>query len=223
MSSTNTLLKAIEGFTGENAGNREHESSIELLKRVAADIQRGKGAAPDSPGRREALGAAQRNMAAESSHSAGDGQKGSNEPGSAHDADPAPNPNPSHGGPDEKMWGAGPVPSHGNRMTVASVPFPGGVAEIRRIAAEKEAARPDSKISALEGRADGNNQSLAKAPAAEPSGRIGDVAPLKGVPSDRDMQKGKPESSPPYAKESVSGSAFGRAAEEAKRRLAAKR
>lgn len=219
MATTEALLKAIEGFSGENAGKKEHEGTIGLLARVKADIERGTASRIDSPGRREAAGAAQRNIPSESQHSSGDGQARSNEPGSANQGDPTPDPW-GKDGRDDRLTGAAAVPSKGNTTTNASTSFPRGIADIRRIAAEKEASRPDSKIKDLEGKPGGNNDSNAKGAPAEKSDRIGNVSPLKSEPSDANTQKTTPEARPPFTGESLQGDGWGKAASEAKKRLA---
>jgi hypothetical protein len=223
MATTEALLKAIEGFSGENAGKKEHEGTIGLLARVKADVERGKGGAIDSPGRREAAGAAQRNSPAESQHSSGDGQVRSNEPGSAGKADPNPDVWGSDGR-DDRLTGASGVQSKGNTATVASAPAAAsGVQDIRRMAAEKEMSRPDTKFKPITKSGDGNKESNLRGDPEPKSGRIGDVPPLKGSPSDAGTQKTTPEAKPPFIGESLQGDGWGKAAAEAKKRLAAKK
>jgi hypothetical protein len=216
---SSALLQAIEGFSGANAGKKEHEGTIGLLSRVKADVERGKGGAIDSPGKREAAGAAQRNSPAESQHSSGDGQVRSNEPGSATKGDPVPDVW-GKDGRDDRLTGASGVQSRGNTVTNNSTSFPRGIADIRRVAAEKEASRPDSKIKALEGKPGGNNDPNAKGPPEPKSGRVGNVPPLKGEPTDRDKQPETSEARPPFAGESLKGDGWAGAMTKAKERLA---
>ena len=86
--STPGLLKAIEGYTGEHAGSKEHEPIVSQLKRVVNDIHKGsEPAGKSSPGRAAAEGAASRSfqdrMPAEANHDGGRGNKYSNAPGKA--------------------------------------------------------------------------------------------------------------------------------------------
>lgn len=218
---TSALLKAIEGFSGATAGQKQHESTNELLARVRGEIGKGKGAAPDSPGRREALGAAQRNHPSEAAHSAGDGQVRSVAPDSGpHEPDEAPHVWDGHPGTHEKLSATEAVRSAGNtRSALPSGGYPAGIADLRRIAADKEAARPDSKLSKVDGRQEGNRESVAPAPPAPASGRIGQVEKAS-VPTDRGMQANRmAEGKVPVAQEPLAKNVPGfRGAEEAARK-----
>jgi hypothetical protein len=232
------LLKAIEGFRGETAGQKEHEDINSHLSRVAEEIQRGHSTPQDSPGRREAQGAAQaafqRNHPSEAAHSGGDGQRRSNEPGSAHPADQPPGPvSERQGSGSDKLKGAEPVPSHDNVHSAApSTGFTGGEAEIRRAAAERELSRPDTKFASVaeKNRPGGQKESVAPAPPARESGRLGEVSAPGITNTQRPGEAervGKesatqPEGRPPFAGESLLGDGWTKAAAKTKAKLALK-
>jgi hypothetical protein len=232
------LLKAIEGFRGETAGSREHEGINAHLSRVAEEVKRGHSTPQDSPGRREAQGVAQaafqRNHPSEQGHSAGDGQVRSNEPGSAHPADQPPGPvSERQGSGSDKLRGAEPPPSHDNVHSAApSTGFTGAEAEIRRAAAERELSRPDTKIHATaeKNRPGGQRESVAPAPPARKSGRLGEVSAPEIANTQRPGEAeraGKesatqPESRPPFIGESLLGDGWSKAAAKTKAKLAMK-
>src|SRR5437773_1163427 len=108
------LLKAIEGFRGETAGSKQHEEMNATLARVHDEIHKGSAPPHDSPGRREATSAAEREMPAERGHSGGDGQATANERGSAGAPQPPRNIAPGRGSTHDKLSDVVP-PSRGNR------------------------------------------------------------------------------------------------------------
>lgn len=234
------LRDAIEGYKGETAGTPGHEDVHALLDRAASEAERGHSTPQDSPGRREASSAAseayQRNHPSEEGHSGGEGNTRPNAPGSAHPADQPPDIGRDGANTADKLKGSGPVPSHDNLHSVASATgFSGGDASIRRIAAERELSRPDSKFKAKEGKAGGNKESVDKAPPADRGDRIGDVsappitntqkrgeAAKAGATADNDADDPYGAGTPPYAKESLAGDGFSRAAAKTKARLAMK-
>jgi hypothetical protein len=240
--STPALLKAIEGYKGETAGSKQHEPVHALLDRVVAEVHKGSGTIHDSPGRREASSAAneayQRNMGAEPGHDGGDGQAESNKPGSARPSEQPADIAPSNGASDH-LSGAAPPPSRGNLLSAMPAPSAGGPAEIRRIAAEREKSRPDSKYSTLEGKGDGNKDSVAKAPPASNTARVGDVSapsPNQGgrqteaisdangaEPTPWNASKSQPEAKPPYAQEDLKGDGWDEARQKARRMMAGKK
>jgi hypothetical protein len=217
------LLRAIEGFSGANAGKKEHETNIALLQRVKADIERGKASPSSTPGQREAIQAAQKNMPAESGHSGGDGQKTSNEPGSAHHGDPAVDMH-EDSSEERKISGAGPVPSRGQLLSVHSAPAAAsGIADIRRMAAEKELSRPDTKFTPIKRSGDGNKESNLPGKAAPNTKRIGDVRSAAKAPGDKNTEGDGFEGVPPFAKESLAKDGWGGAAKKAREMYATKK
>lgn len=185
---TARLLQAIEGFTGENAGNKSHESNIELLNRVKGEIQKGQKT-PDSIGTKEAKAAAQKGMPAEQSHSPGGGNTRSNEPGSGLARNEPVVDLHSGSAEERKMASAGPVPSRGSTVSNAPGPAaPSGIVEIRRMAALKDLEAGRSS--------EGNKESVAPAPTPAKGDRIGNVAAPAAAPPDRnrtgDLWEGNP-------------------------------
>jgi hypothetical protein len=223
------LLKAIEGFAGETAGSKEHEGINETLRRVTEEIHKGSAPPQDSPGRREAKAAgAQREMDAEPGHDGGDGNATSNRKGPA--AEVADRPPDMHGkdGRSDKLSDAAPPLSRVQAISAKPSPFPSSPNEIRRLAANKEASRPDSKYSSLEGKGDGNEKSVKPGPPAGNEKRIGDVrAP---APDQGDDQKEaerasassstQPEPRPPFAQQQLKGDEWKEASNKAKKVLA---
>lgn len=206
--STPALLQAIEGYAGEHTGQPEHESNIKLLQRVKGEIDKGKGGDTiTSPGRREAQGAAQKNMPSEENHDGGEGNKTTNAPGSFRGNEQAANPQDASKGP---LTGAGPAPSDGHlRSTLTGEVARGGIVEMRRMAAAKglEAGRTS----------EGNKESNPPGSAPGNEKRIGDVgAPGKG-PADRNTNGDGFEGVPPFAKESLMGDGWTKAREKARK------
>jgi hypothetical protein len=215
--STPSLLKAIGDFHAEHGGDKEHESTISLLQRVAGDIgpRKGKAEPSDTPGSREARGAAERSMPSEAAHDGGDGQRRSNKPGSASIPDSAADQrDKSEGDPGAHMTGTGPVKSGGNLVsTLAGEAMPNGVVNMRRAAAIRGLESGDTS--------DGNKQSVSPAPRPIAEGRVGDVkAPAKD-PADKNT--GSFEGVPPFAKEPLSGDGWTRAREKARKMAPAPR
>jgi len=228
------LLKAIEGFRGETAGSKQHEGINSMLARVVDEVHKGSAPPQDSPGKREAASAAseayQRNMGAEPGHDGGSGGPTSNKPGEARPGERPPD-IAGTSGPSDHLSGAAPPPSRGNLISAASAPFPpSGASEIRRIAADREKSRPDTKFLEDQGQGDGNRDSNRPGPAAEKEGRIGD-ARAPSVPSPDMQSEGRraaassdtqPENTPPYAKEGLQGDGWEEARAKARKVLAKK-
>lgn len=189
LKSAPALLKAIEGFRGETAGSKEHEDINTHLSRVAEEVKRGHSTPQDSPGRREARGAAeaafQRNHS-EDTHTVGDDNRGANPASSAREGErPALPVSGREGGGSDKIV-EGPVKTAGNlHSNLSSSGFSGPDSEIRRIAAERELSRPDAKIRDTEGKPGGNRESVGKAPEAPLVKRVGGDT----VPSITNTQK----------------------------------
>jgi hypothetical protein len=205
--STPALLAAIAGYRGEHSGSKEHESIIEQLSRIEGEVKGGKAVPQDSPGRKEATAAAQREMGAERGHSGGGGQRDSNDPApaAAHGETP-PNPAPSNGAPEDKLTGAASVPSRGNAVSAKGAPsWPSGANTIRGLAAERALS-------------DGNKDSNLPGSAPPNSARVGDVSPPAKEPTDKNTKPGS-EATPPFAKESLAGDGWGRARAGAKKLL----
>jgi hypothetical protein len=206
------IIKAIQGFSAENAGKKEHEGNIALLARVKADIERGKGS-NTSIGSREATAAAQRNMPAETGHDGGKGETKTNEPGSANPGDRAADVQEESKGP---MTSAGPPPSDGHltsNMTAAAMP--GGVVDMRRMAAMKELEKGPTS--------EGNKESNSPGKAMANEKRIGDVKAAAKSPGDKNTEGDGFEGVPPFAKESLGGDGWGKAAQKARQMYAAKK
>ena len=207
MSATQGLLKAIEGWTGENSGNKEHESNVALLQRVAGEISKGKGGDKISPGQFEAQHAAQKNMPSEEGHDGGKGSVKTNEPGSFRGNEKAADPQSASKGP---LSGAGPVPSDGHLTSAKAGPSaPSGIVEMRRMAAAKglEAGMTSG----------GNRRSNPEQPFPPASKRIGDVkAPVKEgkIGNAGPVDDGKV---PIGGKDSLSGDGWGKAAAKARK------
>jgi hypothetical protein len=230
--STPGLLAAIEGYTGEHAGSKEHEPIVSQLQRVVADIHRGsEPAGQSSPGHQAANEAArksfQEEMPAEASHGGGGGQRTSNEPGKASPPDPlADIAGPD--GRDDRMTGVAAVKSAGNRESV--LPSSGmapGTADIRRIAAERELSRKDTHMKPDGKGGEDNKRSNPPAPAAAPAKRIGDapapaaVATGKEPEGDRAARKSGEQPEQPPVRVPQQRDAFAVAGEQAKKKLAA--
>lgn len=204
--STPALLAAIAGYRGEHAGDKQHESIIEQLSRIEGEVKSGKAVTQDSPGRKEAASAAQREMPAERAHGGGGGQRDSNDPAppAAH-GEPPPNPAPSNGAREDKLSGAAAVPSAGNALSAKGAPsWPSGANRIRGLAAERALS-------------DGNKQSNLPGSAPDDSARVGDVKAPAKAPSDRN--DAAPEATPPYAKEPLAGDGWNKARAGAKKLL----
>ncbi len=170
---------------------------------------RGQGGEIMSPGQKEAR------MGAEQGHDGGKGNKITNEPGSAGAPDrPADVQEASRGS--ENTSGTGPAPSAGNRRSALSGPAAasGELADIRRQAALKELEREKSS--------EGNKESVSKAPEAPAGKRVGDVRPPAGEPPDKN-QRAEFEGVPPFAKETLGGDGWGKAAMKARQMFAAKK
>jgi hypothetical protein len=92
----------------------------------------------------------------------------------------------------------------------APAPFPpSGAVRIRSLAAARAVS-------------DGNRDSVKKPPPAPVAHKKGDVPPVKGEPSDREVQNpASKEATPPFAKQSLKGDGWTGAAEKAKARLRA--
>jgi hypothetical protein len=230
--STPGLLKAIEGYTGEHAGSKEHEPIVSQLKRVASDIHKGSAPSESSPGRAAAQDAASKSfqdrMPAEAGHDGGRGNKYSNAPGQAG----APEQIADIAGPDgrsDHLSGVAAVKSAGNRQSnLPSSGLPPGTAEIRRIAAEREMSRKDThmKPGAHKG-GDDNKRSMPPGEGYPVSKRIGDVEAPAAVRSgsqpegDRaERDSGKPPEQPPV-RVPQQRDPFAVAGEQAKKKLAA--
>jgi len=231
--STPGLLKAIEGYTGEHAGSKEHEPIVSQLKRVVSDIHKGSAPAGESsPGRSAAQDAASKSfqdrMPAEAGHDGGRGNKYSNAPGEAG----APDPLADIAGPDgrsDHLTGVAAVKSAGNRQSnLPSSGLPPGTAEIRRIAAEREMSRKDTHMNpnAHKG-GDDNKKSMPPGEGYPVSKRLGDVEAPAAVRSgsqpegDRaERDAGKPPEQPPV-RVPQQRDPFAVAGEQAKKKLAA--
>jgi hypothetical protein len=204
------LLSAIEGYSSEHAGSSEHESNIALLKRVKGEIEKGKGGDKVSPGQAEASAAAQRNMPSEEGHDGGKGSIKTNEPGSFNTNEEVVDPQDASKGP---LSGAGPVPSEGHlRSNLTGAVARGGIVEMRRMAASKglEAGKTS----------EGNKESNPSQPEPPASKRIGDVKAAAKAPGDKNTEGDGFEGVPPFAKESLKGDGWTRAAEKAKKLVA---
>jgi hypothetical protein len=210
------LLSAIEGYSAEHTGQSEHEPNIALLKRVSAEISKGKGGDTISPGQREASAAGQKNMPAEEGHSGGEGNKTTNAPGSFGDnedvAEPSAN---SHGTTD--MASAKSAPSSGHLESNLRGPAAktGVLPDIRRQAALKELESEKSS--------GGNAKSNSPGSAGSNEKRIGDVKPAAKAPGDSNKGGDGFEGVPPFAKEALSGDGWNKARSKAKEMFAAKK
>lgn len=232
------LLDAIAGFEGEHAGSSQHESIIEQLRRVRADIHRGTAAAQDSPGRRAVADAAGRHeseMPSEREHDGGLGQHASNRPGAEAEHRPEEHPVIHEGdGRDDKLTG-GVVPRSANKVAVFAPqghPFEHGSAVDRRFAAMAKAeprqmhGKPfgddnTKSLPAGEGYPPADRVGHADHPAAKPSGGKGEgPSDAKGAKSG--YGAGQPEPPPSFAGEGV-GDPFSRLRERAKQAFREKR
>ena len=233
---THNLLRAIEGYKGAVAGQKGYEPITSQLERIRQEAERGHSTPQDSPGRREAASAAasafQRDHPSEEAHAPGEGNTRSNRDAPpAREAETPPDVAGRRGGAAEKIsTSPGPAPSQDNLRSAASAPFPHMEAEIRRAAADRELQRPDGKMKSTAERnaPGGNEKSVAKAPAAAPGPRIGNVAeppitntqkPGEVAKAGREAQKPM-EDIPPYAKEDLSGDGWTRASAKAKAKMA---
>jgi hypothetical protein len=220
------LLTAIEGYTKEHKGSKTHEPMIDQLGRVHDEIANHKGGGPASPGSLAAKEVGEQAMSGESSQSPGDGQKRSNEPGHAG----APDPLADIAGPDgrdDRMKGVAAVPSGGIRSS--NQPSSGmapGTMEIRRIAADREKSRPDSKLKpGPTGGKDDNKDSNPHGDGYPAAARIGDAqdasykrgSPAEAQRAGREAQD-QPEDAPPRVPQQRD--AFVAAREQAKKKLA---
>lgn len=177
------LLAAIEGYQSEHKGSKQHEDMISQLKRVQDQVS-GRSAAPGaSPGKRAALKAGgEDTMTSESREPAGD-NKQSNEPAEPNIPDKVAAMF-GKDGRDDRMKGTEAVRSGG--ITVSNLPSEGlapGTAEIRRIVADRERSRPDTKMKSDPHKpGDDNKQSQPAGEGYPPAKRVGDVtgASLKG-------------------------------------------
>ena len=197
------LSGAIKAYVNEHGGAGDHQPMAEQLTKVIAEIH-GKHTGGDvSPGKQRAIDAAKNAMPAEKGHSPGAGNTESNLPGKADLPDKVADiagPN----GRDDRMHDVAAVPSGGAIVSVRPAGAPGpGTMDIRRIAAAREASRPDSKMKADTKTGDDNTRSNPAGPAAPSSGLTGDVkmpAPVGG--SDTEAIKAgaaamKPDETPP--------------------------
>jgi hypothetical protein len=176
--STPALLKAIEGYTMEHGSSKQHEPIVSQLARITADVHKGSSASPLSPGRQAAAKAGANGMSSEAGHSGGAGNDRTNAPGHAGAPDQVPNASQSDYDADDRMSGAAPVKSAGNRTSVLpSSGLPEGKVEIRRVAAERESKRPDTRMPDEASHAGGKDNKHSNAPGEgyPPSGRVGDV------------------------------------------------
>ena len=231
--STGELLRAIEGFTKEHKGSPKHEPMIDQLKRVSGEIGKQKGAGGDSPGKLAAAsaadGAVRDTMSSEATQPKGDGQKRSNEPGHAG----APDPLVDIAGPDgrdDHLTGAAAVNSAGaRRSNLPSSGLAPGTMEIRRIAAAREASRPDTHMKPGAHKPGDDNKGTNPAGEGYPaSGRTGDVrtAPISGGSPTEAVRAGRQAGTPPEeppVRVPQQGDPFATAREAAKKRLAAAR
>ena len=207
------LLQAIEGYSGEHAGSKQHESTIDLLAKVKAEMERGHATPEPSPGKRSAMQAAQIEMPAERGHSGGEGNTSTNKPGSAHESDPAADEG-ADSSEERKITGAGPVPSSGQALSnLPGSAMAPGIVDIRRMAAMKgiEAGRSS----------EGNARSNPPGKAAPNSGRIGDVKAPAKAPADNNAGNAASLETPPQAmsKDAVGsgGDPWARAAQKARK------
>lgn len=202
--STPGLLKAMADYHAEHGSDQDHESTIDLLKRVQGDITtRGGKAEPsgyETIGKTEAKNAAERTMPGEANHDGGKGSVKTNEPGKADIPDEVAD---QHGG-SGPLSGAGPVRSGGNILSAMAGPAAasGELGDIRRQAAIKELERAPSS--------EGNRDSNDASPFPPASQRVGDVKAPGGEPADKNKGSGF-EGVPAFSKESLSGDGWSRA------------
>jgi hypothetical protein len=230
------LLKAVEGYSGEHGSSKEHKPIAEQLKAAVAQIHADQGEeARESPGKTAANQAARDTMASEASHGAGDGQKRSNKPGEAN----APDPLVDIAGPDgrnDHLTGVAAVNSAGTRRSnLPSSGLPPGPAEIRRIAAQREMARPDSRMKPDGKPGEDNKKTNPPGEGYPAAGRIGDVktAPIRpGSHAEADRAGSEsdkqPEDAPPRVSQQPdqfvgAGNAFQKARKQATAKLVASR
>lgn len=210
------LLSAIEGYSAEHSGSKEHEPNIALLKRVAAEIASGHGGDTISPGQKEASAAAQKNMPAEEGHDGGKGSVKTNEPGSARQGDAVAEPSSNSRG-TQNMANAEVKDTDGH--VTSNFPGPaartGVLPDMRRQAALKELEKGPTS--------GGNNRSNPEQPFPPASKRIGDVETGGKSPADKNKGGDGFEGVPPFAKESLSGDGWSRANAKAKQMYAAKK
>ena len=205
------LLSAIEGYSSEHAGSPEHETNIALLKRVAGEIQKGKGG--DSIGHQEAKAASQKNMPAEENHDGGKGSVKTNEPGSFGDNEDVAEPSANSSG-TQNMATAKVADSGGHLESNLRGPAArtGVLPDMRRQAALKDLEKGPTS--------GGNNRSNPPGKAGGNEKRIGDVKPAAKTPPDRNKGGDDYEGVPPFAKESLSGDGWSKAKEKAKQMYA---
>jgi hypothetical protein len=141
--STPGLLKAIDDFTAEHGSSKEHQPIAALLSKAVSGLKGGNNAGRDTPGSKAA---ARASMPAEEAHTSGGGNKNANTPGSADAPDPLADIAPGNGR-DDRLTGTAAVSSEGERKAnLPSNGLPPGTAEIRRIAAQRELSRSDTKM-----------------------------------------------------------------------------
>jgi hypothetical protein len=176
------LLKAIEGYQTEHKGSKQHEDMISQLKRVQDQVT-GKDTAGMSPGKRRAMEAAgEHTMTSESRQPVGDNNRQSNEPATANRSDKVADVF-GKDGRDDRMTKTAAVPSAGAiRSNLPSTGLAPGTAEARRIVADREKSRPDTKMDPDGDAGDDNKQSQPAGEGYPPAKRVGAVtAPsLKG-------------------------------------------
>jgi hypothetical protein len=167
--SIRNLEAAVEGFHREHGSSPEHEGASKLLQRAMAELH-GAGP-PPSPGENAAHLAA---MGSETGHAGGDGQVRSNESGSAGHGEPVVD---IHGSSErsDHMTKTEPVPSRGNVISAMPGGMAGGTSEVRRIAAQREMSRRDSRFSPLTRAGESNKESNPKGEGYPAGGRIGNA------------------------------------------------
>jgi hypothetical protein len=230
--STPGLLAAIQGYTGEHEGSKEHEPIVSQLKKIVSDIHRGsEPAGESSPGKQAANEAARKSfqdeMGTEAGHSGGGGQKTSNEPGKASPPDPlADIAGPD--GRDDHLTGAAAVKSGGELgSNLSSSGMAPGTTDIRRIAAERELSRKDTHMKPDGKGGDDNKRSNPPGGAEPPAKRIGEapapaaVATGKEPEGDRAARESSKQPEQPPVRVPQQRDPFAVAGEQAKKKLAA--
>lgn len=220
------LDKAISAYVSEHGSNGQHKPMAEQLTKAMAEIH-GHGSSEVSPGKQRAIDASKNAMASEAGHSPGAGNTESNLPGKAGLPDKVADiagPN----GRDDRMHDVAAVPSGGALVAVKPPGSAGpGTMDIRRIAAAREASRPDSKMKA-DNKAPDDNTRNPKGDSEPNSGLTGDVkmpAPTGGSQSNA-VQAASDATKPPEAPGARVGQPddpWAKAAEAAKQMLAGKK
>lgn len=173
--STPGLLKAMQGFIDEHGSSPQHKPIAEQLAKMKSEIDGTQGG-KTSPGKDAVEKAIKHGMPAETGHDGGDGNIKSQDPGEAHPPDKLADIAGPSGSKDDRLTGVAAVPSGGNvHSQHPSSGLAPGTLEMRRIVADREGSRPDSRMKVDPKPGEDNKQSQPAGPPAPPASRIGDV------------------------------------------------